>query len=95
MRVGPVGGQFTATIVLSELNPPESYRMAVEGSGNLGFGSGAATVTLTPAGDGGTSVHVDADAQVGGAVARVGQRMMGSVARGMMDRFFGCLAESV
>ena len=95
VRVGPISGQYTATVALSDLNPPHSYTMAIEGSGNLGFASGVSTITLTPAGDGGTTVHVDADSQVGGAVARVGQRMMGSVAKGMLDRFFGCLAESV
>ena len=95
VRVGPISGNLTATVTLSELNPPHSYKMTVEASGNLGFANGVSTVTLTPADDGGTAVHVDADAQVGGAVARVGQRMMGSVAKGMLDRFFGCLAESV
>ena len=94
VRVGPISGNFTATVALSDLDPPHSYKMAIEGSGNLGFASGVSTVTLTPADDGGTNVHVDADSQVGGSVARVGQRMMGSVAKGMMDRFFGCLAES-
>ena len=96
VRVGPVGGQYTATVALSELNPPHSYTMAIEGSGNLGFASGVARIRLTPAADGdGTIVHVEADSQVGGAVARVGQRMMGSVAQGMLDRFFNCLAQSV
>ena len=85
MRVGPISGNFTATVALSELNPPHSYKMAIEGSGNLGFANGVSTVTLTPAADGGTDLHVDTDGQVGGAVARVGQRMMGSVAKGMMD----------
>ncbi len=95
VRVGPVSGQFTATVALSDMDPPNSYRMTLEGSGNLGFANGTSTVTLAPADDGGTNVHVDTDSQVGGPVARVGQRMMGSVAKGMMDRFFGCLAESV
>ena len=95
VRVGPVSGRYAATVALSDLNPPHSYRMAIEGSGSLGFASGVSTITLTPAGAGGTTVHVDADSQVGGAVARVGQRMMGSVAKGMLARFFGCLAESV
>ena len=95
VRVGPVGGTYTATVALSDLDPPHSYTMTIEGSGNLGFANGTSTVTLTPAGDGGTTVHVNADSQVGGAVARVGQRMIGSVAKGMLDRFFGCLAESV
>ena len=76
--------------------------MTIDGSGGIGFASGTAVVTLTPAGDdddgdggGGTAVSVRAEVQVGGPVARVGQRMMGSVAKGMLDRFFGCLAESV
>ena len=109
IRVGPVSGQYTAVVALADLNPPHSYRMTIEGSGSLGFASGTAVVTLAPAGDGdddggngndgsdgaGTTVSVHADIQVGGPVARVGQRMMGSVAKGMLDRFFGCLAESV
>ena len=95
IRVGPIGGQYSAVVALSELNPPNSYHMSIEGSGNIGFANGTVAVTLTPSGNGGTTVHVDADSQVGGAVARVGQRMMGSVAKGMMDRFFGCLVESV
>ena len=95
VRVGPISGQYTATVALSALNPPHSYTMAIEGSGNLGFANGVSHITLTPAPDGGTIVHVDADSQVGGAVARVGQRMMGSVAKGMLDRFFNCLAQSV
>ncbi len=94
VRVGPISGNFTATVALSELDAPHSYKMAIEGSGNLGFASGVSSVTLTPGADGGTNLHVDTDGQVGGSVARVGQRMMGSVAKGMMDRFFGCLAES-
>ena len=95
VRVGPVGGNFTATVALSDMDPPQSFTMTVEGSGNLGFGNGTATITLRPDDNGGTILHVDADSQVGGAVARVGQRMMGSVAKSMMDRFFGCLADSV
>ena len=95
VRVGPVSGNYTATVALSDLDPPNSYTMTIEGSGNLGFANGTSSVALTPTSDGGTLVRVDADSQVGGAVARVGQRMMGSVAKGMLDRFFGCLAESV
>ena len=103
IRVGPVSGQYTGVVALSDLEPPHSYRMTIDGSGGIGFASGTAVVTLSPAGDddddgaggGGTAVSVRAEVQVGGPVARVGQRMMGSVAKGMLDRFFGCLAESV
>ena len=56
----------------------------------MGFANGYADIKLEE--DGGkTQVVVDADSQVGGAVARVGQRLMGTVAKTTMDRFFNCL----
>jgi carbon monoxide dehydrogenase subunit G len=38
-------------------------------------------------------VEVAGDVRVGGAIARVGQRLLGGVSRMMMDRFFGCLQQ--
>jgi carbon monoxide dehydrogenase subunit G len=91
--VGPVRGRYNAKVMLRDQEPPKSYRLVIEGSGSIGFANGEARVTLVEE-DGRTTVSVDSDAQVGGTVARVGQRMMGSVAKGMLDRFFGCLQES-
>ena len=91
--VGPVQGRYSAKIALRDQDPHRSYRLTVEGSSSVGFANGEAVVTLTEQGDK-TTVQVDSDAQVGGTVARVGQRLMGSVAKGMMDRFFGCLREA-
>lgn len=91
--VGPVRGRYNAKIALLDQQPHNSYRLSVEGSGPVGFVNGTASVNLTESG-GKTSVHVDGDAQVGGTVARVGQRLIGSVAKGLMDRFFGCLNEA-
>jgi carbon monoxide dehydrogenase subunit G len=38
-----------------------------------------------------TAVDVTATVQTGGPIARVGQRLIGAVAKMMMDRFFECL----
>ena len=62
-------------------------------TGATGFVNGEAVVTLTSDGSV-TTVGVVGDGQAGGLLARVGQRMMESVSRNMMDRFFNCLAES-
>jgi len=62
----------------------------VEGQGRPGFVKGSSAVALKAAGDA-TEVTVTADVQAGGAIARVGQRLIGGVAKMMMDRFFGCL----
>lgn len=92
--VGPIRGQYNAKIAMRDVTANHSYRLAVEGAGASGFVNGEALITLKEQ-DGRTVVEVDGDSQVGGIVARVGQRMMGSVAKMMMDRFFGCLQESV
>jgi carbon monoxide dehydrogenase subunit G len=93
IRVGPINGRYEAKIALTDQNPPDSYRLVAEGSGPLGFAKGDALVTLAEA-DGKTTLHVEGDANVGGTVARIGQRMTGSVAKTMMDRFFACLRDS-
>ena len=90
--LGPVRGNFNAKVSIKDWNPHDSYRLVVSANGAPGFVNGEAFVTLTEEG-GGTTVSVDGDGQAGGLLARVGQRMMESVARNMMDRFFGCLAE--
>jgi uncharacterized protein len=91
--IGPVRGRYNAKVSLRDLRPPQSYRLVIEGSGPAGFANGEATVTLTEQG-GKTSVAVEGDAQIGGMAAMVGQRMVGSVAQGMLDRFFACLAQA-
>ena len=91
--LGPVRGNFNAKVSIRDWNPHESYRMIVSANGTPGFINGEAFVTLS--GNGGvTTVTVVGDGQAGGLIARVGQRMMESVSRNMMDRFFGCLAEA-
>lgn len=92
-QFGPVRGSFNAKVSIRDWNPYESYRLIVSANGAPGFVNGEAFITLTE--DGGvTTVSVDGDGQAGGLLARVGQRMMENVSRSMMDRFFGCLAES-
>ena len=91
--LGPVRGSFNAKVSIRDWNPHESYRMIVSASGTPGFVNGECFITLTE--DGGvTTVSVDGDGQAGGLLARVGQRMMESAGRTMMDRFFGCLGEA-
>jgi len=89
MKVGvaAIKGTFEGKVRLTDKKPPESYRMAVEGSGAPGFLRGDTLITLTET-DGGTRVSYAADVQVGGLVAGVGQRMLGGVAKMLADQFF-------
>jgi uncharacterized protein len=90
--VGGVKGTFDGKVRLGDKHPPESYKMAVEGSGGPGFIRGEAVITLTEAG-GGTHVAYVADLQVGGLIASVGQRMLGGVSKMMGDKFFNRMSE--
>lgn len=82
IRVGPVQGVFDGNIKLSEIEPPESYRMDVDGRGQPGFIKAHGNVKLEEDGDH-TVMNYEGEAQVGGRIASVGQRLMDSTARAM------------
>jgi carbon monoxide dehydrogenase subunit G len=89
--VAAITGNYGATIAIEDKTPPHSYRLVVQGTGRTGFVKGDTSVRLEPTATG-TSVQVVANADVGGAIARVGQRLIEGVARTTMNRFFACLA---
>ena len=90
MGIAAITGRYEGTIKMKDLEPPVSYQLVVEGRGKQGFVTGGGDISLTAA-DGGTQVSVAGTVQVGGTIARVGQRLLGSVSKMMMDRFFTCL----
>src|SRR5262245_51862970 len=89
-----ITGTYTGTVVLVDKVPHTSYRLVVEGQGRPGFVNGSSAVALRPEGTT-TMVDVNGSVQTGGPIARVGQRLIGSVAKMMMDRFFACLASKL
>ena len=92
MGIAAITGRYEGTVEMRDLDPPSSYRLVVEGRGKPGFVTGGGAISLRDT-DGGTRVTVDGTVQVGGTVARVGQRLIGSVAKMMMNRFFACLQD--
>jgi carbon monoxide dehydrogenase subunit G len=92
--VGGVKGTFEGKVRLSDKQPPDSYKLAVEGSGGPGFIRGDTVITLADAG-GGTRVSYVADVQVGGLIASVGQRMLGGISKMMADKFFTNMSEQL
>jgi carbon monoxide dehydrogenase subunit G len=82
--VGPItAAEFEVTITLSDPVPPERYRMTIEGRGRFGFTRGNAAVTLATDGAG-TAMHYQADLQIGGKIAAVGQRLLDTVSKMML-----------
>jgi len=80
-------GTYDGTLELVDLTPMQSYGLVAEGKGRPGFVKGKAAIALA-AEAAATTLTVTGEVQAGGAIARVGQRIIMSAARLMMDRFF-------
>ncbi len=93
LRIGPVSAAFGGKVTLSDIDPPNGYKISGEGQGGVaGFAKGGAVVRLTD--DGGVTVLAyDVDAQVGGKIAQVGARLITGTAKKLADQFFGKFAE--
>jgi uncharacterized protein len=95
MKVGPVSARFKGRVTLSDFDPPNSYKISGEGEGGVaGFAKGGATVRLQDK-DGGTLLSYDVDAQIGGKLAQLGQRLINGSAKKLADEFFAKFAEAV
>ena len=87
-QVGPVKANFAGKVTLSDLDPPQSYTIAGEGSGGVaGFAKGSAKVDLDEDA-GATVLRYAVQAHVGGKLAQIGSRLIDSVARKMAENFF-------
>jgi len=94
-KVGPVRATFTGEVQLSDLDPPNGYRISGEGKGGpAGFAKGGATVRLSDA-EGGTKLSYTVDAQIGGKLAQIGSRLIDATARSMAQDFFGRFSKLV
>ena len=85
--IGAVSGTYTGTVRIYDIDEPHSFRMSGEGKRAGSSASGSGLITLTPEG-GGTRLDVEGEAKVTGLIARVGQRLIGSASRVLMDQFF-------
>jgi uncharacterized protein len=88
LKIGPVSAKFTGKITLTDIQPPESYKLSFDGQGGVaGFGKGSAAVTLTP-NEAGCELAYTVQASVGGKIAQLGQRLIDGAAKSMAEDFF-------
>ena len=97
LAVGPVKARFKGKVRLQDLNPPQSYTIVGEGQGGIaGFAKGNAAVMLTDIAEG-TNLSYRAQAQIGGKIAQLGQRLLAGTVKKIADLFFancvGALAQ--
>ena len=95
IKIGPVKARWKGKVRFSNLDPPNSYSISGEGDGGVaGFAKGGAKVSLANK-DGGTLLSYNVEAQIGGKLAQLGQRLINSVAKKTADDFFGNFAAAV
>jgi carbon monoxide dehydrogenase subunit G len=93
MALASLSGAFEGKVRITDQEPPSSFRLVVEGSGRIGFVKGDGLLKLRAV-DGGTEVSYEGDAQVGGTIAAIGQRLIDGTAKMMTKKFFEKLAET-
>jgi uncharacterized protein len=93
MMIASIGGLFAGKVRLADQNPPESFKLIVEGTGKIGFIKGEGLLNLVPQGES-TEVKYDGEVQVGGTIAGVGQRLLDATAKMILKKFFEKLSEA-
>ncbi len=94
-KIGPVKARWKGKVRLSDLDPPSSYRISGDGEGGIaGFAKGGAAVVLV-GNESGTLLSYTAEAQIGGKIAQLGQRLVVGASRKIADEFFAKFASVV
>ena len=88
-KIGPVKATFKGKVTLTDLDPPNGYKISGEGDGGVaGFAKGGATRRRSTDKDGGTLLTYNVEAQIGGKLAQLGQRLINGAAKKIADDFF-------
>jgi len=94
-KVGPVKASFSGKVTLSDIDPPNGYKIIGEGQGGAaGFAKGGADVRLASDGAG-TLLSYTVNAAIGGKLAQIGARLIDGTARKFAEDFFSRFAELV
>lgn len=94
IKVGPVQGKFQGDVILSDIESPHSYKFNIDGKGAPGFVMGSGSLRLEEDGDM-TLLHYMGDAQVGGRLASVGQRLLDTSANAIIRQSLEGLGQQV
>ena len=95
VKIGPVKARFKGNVHLTDLNPPHGYKISGQGEGGVaGFAKGGAVIALEPK-NGGTLLKYNVEAQIGGKLAQLGQRLVNGAAKKVADEFFKNFAAQV
>jgi len=95
VKVGPIGARLKGSVTLTDLNPPTSYTLVLQGNAGIaGSMKGNAKVRLDDV-EGGTRISYDVDALVEGRMAQLGGPIIDATAKHFAGKFFTSFGEIV
>jgi carbon monoxide dehydrogenase subunit G len=95
IKLGPISAAFDGKILLSDLDPPARYRISAEAHGSIaGSAAGSANVRLTDL-EGGAMLRYEAETEIGGRLATIGQKFVRGTATRYADKFFARFARAM
>ncbi len=85
LGVGPISGRYKARITLSEMDPPNHYRIRIQAQGPQGTVDANGVIDLT-ADDGETVMHYEGEATVTGLLMSLGARLLEPTAQMLVNQ---------
>ena len=89
-----IKGSYSGKIRLEDIQPPHHYKLVASGRSSNGVVDGAGTVDLAEQ-DGKTVLTYGGDAQIGGTLASVGQRLIEGASKQMINQSLKALVEQI
>ena len=93
--IGFVKGAFNFDVNLLEKTPPSHAKLKAHGSGSGSVIDLDTSIDLTDNPDGGTKLTWTAEAMIGGLLAGVGQRLIGTASEKQVSQLFECIKKNL
>ncbi len=95
LKIGPVKAKFSGDVVLDPTGAPDSFSLSGKGNGGAaGFAKGGADVVLEDHPEG-TLLKYTAQAEIGGKLAQLGNRLVQSTSKKLAGQFFDAFTEKL
>ena len=88
VKLGPVRGSFTGDMQIANKEEPTQFTLLIQQNSRIGNVKAEGQIKLQASGDDQTEVAFTGDAKLSGTLARMGQRVLGGVAKTMVKQFF-------
>jgi carbon monoxide dehydrogenase subunit G len=97
IKIGIAGikGVYSGKIRLEDVIPPTSYKLVAAGKGSNGVVDGVGFVELEPLEGGKTNLKYSGEAQIGGMLASVGQRLIDGASKQLIGQALKALEQQI